>query len=169
MEIPSLTSAFNVSSRISIKRSFSSSLAFFATKEKMCEFYPKLEHYLLPYDLAEIQKRNKYGLIDINGEKALGESLDIRQGEFIGVIGHTGSGKSTLLRLIKPEMLHNGKRDGKILLGLCGIKFVSDAVIEAIKEGDQILEDLKSGKRKGYDNVYEMFKELDEDIANGRI
>jgi len=29
----------------------------FATKEKMCEFYPKLEHYLLPYDLAEIQKR----------------------------------------------------------------------------------------------------------------
>ena len=34
---------------------------------------------------------------------------------------------------------------------------------------DQILEVLKSGKRKGYDNVYEMFKELDEDIANGRI
>lgn len=29
----------------------------FATKEKMCEFYPKLEHYLLPYDLAEMQKR----------------------------------------------------------------------------------------------------------------
>ena len=29
----------------------------FATKEKMCEFYPKLEHYLLTYDLAEMQKR----------------------------------------------------------------------------------------------------------------
>lgn len=42
-------------------------------------------------------------------------------------------------------------------------------LIQAIKEGDQILEDLKSGKRKGYNNVYEMFKELDEDIENGRI
>lgn len=46
---------------------------------------------------------------------------------------------------------------------------INDELIEAIKEGDQILEDLRSGKRKGYDNVYEMFKELDEDIANGRI
>ena len=29
----------------------------FATKEKMCAFYPKLESYLLPHDLAEMQKR----------------------------------------------------------------------------------------------------------------
>lgn len=42
-------------------------------------------------------------------------------------------------------------------------------LIEAIKEGEQILEDLKSGKRNGYNNVYQMFKELDEDIENGRI
>ena len=29
----------------------------FATKEKMCEFYSKLEPYLLPYDLEEMKKR----------------------------------------------------------------------------------------------------------------
>ena len=29
----------------------------FATKEKMCAFYPKLEYYLLPHDLAKMQKR----------------------------------------------------------------------------------------------------------------
>ena len=45
----------------------------------------------------------------------------------------------------------------------------NDELIEAIKEGDQIIKDLKSGKRKGYNNVYEMFKELDNDIENGRI
>jgi len=45
----------------------------------------------------------------------------------------------------------------------------NNELIEAIREGDQILEDLKSGKRKGYNNVYEMFKELDEDIESGRI
>ena len=45
----------------------------------------------------------------------------------------------------------------------------NDELIDAIKEGDKILEELKSGKRKGYNNVYEMFKELDEDIDNGRI
>ena len=42
-------------------------------------------------------------------------------------------------------------------------------LIEAIKEGDIILKDLKNGKRKGYNNVYEMFRELDKEIDNGNI
>ena len=42
-------------------------------------------------------------------------------------------------------------------------------LIEAIKEGDKILKDLKNGKRKGYNNVYEMFKELDKEIDSGNI
>ena len=42
-------------------------------------------------------------------------------------------------------------------------------LIEAIKEGDKILKDLKNGKRKGYNNVYEMFKELDKEIDDGNI
>ena len=45
----------------------------------------------------------------------------------------------------------------------------SKELLEALEEGDQIIEDLKSGKRKGYNNVYEMFKQLDEDIENERI
>lgn len=40
-------------------------------------------------------------------------------------------------------------------------------LLKAIKEGEDIL----SGKvkAKSYNNVYEMFKELDEDIKNGRV
>ena len=38
----------------------------------------------------------------------------------------------------------------------------SRELIEALKEGDKIISDIESGKRKGYHNVREMF----EDILN---
>ena len=43
----------------------------------------------------------------------------------------------------------------------------SKHLLEALKESEEILKD--KSKYKSYDNVYEMFKELDEDIENGRI
>ncbi len=38
----------------------------------------------------------------------------------------------------------------------------SKELLEALKEGDQIIKDIESGKRKGYNNVRQMF----EDILN---
>ncbi len=39
----------------------------------------------------------------------------------------------------------------------------SKELLEALNEGEQILQDLKSGKRKGYKNIQELMKSLDED------
>jgi ABC-type polysaccharide/polyol phosphate transport system ATPase subunit len=64
-------------------------------------------------------QRRIYALKDIN--------LEIKQGEFIGLIGHNGSGKSTLLNLIlgalKPDP--GGKIDvrGKVMMLSLGLGF----------------------------------------------
>lgn len=50
----------------------------------------KLEHVSYIYGIGTGQER--MALQDIN--------LELRQGEFIGLVGHTGSGKSTLLQLL---------------------------------------------------------------------
>ena len=42
-------------------------------------------------------------------------SLDIRQGEFLLVIGRSGCGKSTLLRHLKPALTPHGERRGRVL------------------------------------------------------
>ena len=42
-----------------------------------------------------------------------GVSLDIHEGEFLGIIGHTGSGKSTLIQHLNGLLRPN---DGRILL-----------------------------------------------------
>lgn len=36
-------------------------------------------------------------------------------------------------------------------------------LLDSIEEGNQILEDLKSGKRKGYKNMKDLIKSLEED------
>ena len=36
-------------------------------------------------------------------------------------------------------------------------------LMEALEEGEQILKDIKSGKRKGYHNVNDLFKSLNEE------
>ena len=48
----------------------------------------KLEH--INYIYSEGTAYEKHALKDVN--------LEIRDGEFVGVIGHTGSGKSTLIQ-----------------------------------------------------------------------
>ena len=48
----------------------------------------KLEH--INYIYSEGTAYEKHALEDVN--------LEIRDGEFVGVIGHTGSGKSTLVQ-----------------------------------------------------------------------
>ena len=49
----------------------------------------KLEH--INYIYSEGTAYEKHALKDVN--------LEIRDGEFVGVIGHTGSGKSTLISI----------------------------------------------------------------------
>ena len=70
-------------------------------------------------------------------KKALDEvNLEIKQGEFIGLIGHTGSGKSTLIQhlnaLLKPdsgtilingEDIHSGKKSLKQIRQTVGLVF----------------------------------------------
>ena len=36
-------------------------------------------------------------------------------------------------------------------------------LLEALKEGEEIFKEIKQGKRKGYDNVNDLMKALDED------
>lgn len=43
-------------------------------------------------------------------------SLSIAQGEFILICGASGSGKSTLLKIVKPQLVPNGKQTGAIYL-----------------------------------------------------
>lgn len=50
-------------------------------------------------------------------------------------------------------------KDGKILLGLCGIKFVSDTVIEAIKE---------ERVKKPFENADDLYNRLSHKICNKR-
>ena len=38
----------------------------------------------------------------------------------------------------------------------------SKELMEALEEGEQILKDIKSGKRKGYNNINDLFKSLNE-------
>lgn len=39
----------------------------------------------------------------------------------------------------------------------------SKELIEALEESERILKDLRSGKRKGYDNIDDLFKALEEE------
>lgn len=39
----------------------------------------------------------------------------------------------------------------------------SKELMEALEEGEQILKDIKSGKRKGYNNINDLFKSLNEE------
>lgn len=71
-------------------------------------------------------------------KKALDDiSLHIREGEFIGVIGHTGSGKSTLIQLLngllKPdsgEVIIDGKRLGDKATKMRDVRFTVGLVMQ---------------------------------------
>ena len=73
----------------------------------------KLEH--INYIYSEGTAYEKHALKDVN--------LEIRDGEFVGVIGHTGSGKSTLIQhlngLLKASsgaLYFNGRNESEVVV-----------------------------------------------------
>lgn len=65
-----------------------------------------LEFSLLCYNYLSMININNVSKIYKNGTHALyNVTLDIRQGEFVYIIGKTGSGKSTLIKLLNGEEL----------------------------------------------------------------
>lgn len=73
--------------------------------------------------ILQLSGRGKYHVI-----KALDDvSIEVKSGEFIGIIGRNGSGKSTLLRLIigaiKPDQGSIIKTEGRILRLALGMGF----------------------------------------------
>ena len=43
------------------------------------------------------------------------------------------------------------------------VEIVTGAVVEAINEGDSIIQEIKSGKRKGYTNMEDLITSLNKD------
>lgn len=58
----------------------------------------------LSFTYAPLEER---ALIDIN--------FSVKRGDFVTICGSTGSGKSTLLRMLKKELLPEGKLEGEVL------------------------------------------------------
>lgn len=78
--------------------------------------------------------------------------------EATAILSDLGLSMSTAINLFLKQVI---KRDG-LPFKVTNPKPTKE-LLEALKEGEQILEDLKSGKRKGYNNIQDLIKSLEED------
>lgn len=78
--------------------------------------------------------------------------------EATAILSDLGLSMSTAINLFLKQVI---KRDG-LPFKVTNPKPTKE-LLEALKEGEQILDDLKSGKRKGYNNIQDLIKSLEED------
>lgn len=74
-----------------------------------------------------------------------------------GILKNLGLNMSTFVNMAIKQLIYKN-----------GLPFevknpqLSKELIEALEEGEKILNDLRSGKRKGYNNMNDLFKSLEE-------
>lgn len=78
--------------------------------------------------------------------------------EATAILSDLGLSMSTAINLFLKQVI---KRDG-LPFKVTNPK-PNKELLEALQEGEQIIRDLESGKRKGYSNIQDLIKSLEED------